>query len=70
MRLSFPNGSQEKMRHRYASFKDPVPIRRRRIEFNTADRADGNRKSAVPPLIGTSVGRYWSSNDRASKFTA
>jgi hypothetical protein len=39
MSLSFPDGSEEKMRHRYASFKDRgttahLPIRRRRIEFN------------------------------------
>jgi hypothetical protein len=40
MVFSFPDGSPEKMGHRYAIFKDPVaqldsPIRRRRIEFNS-----------------------------------
>jgi len=41
MVISFPEGSEEKMRHRYAFFNclatDPAvgnPIRRRRIEFN------------------------------------
>jgi hypothetical protein len=46
MSLSFPGGSEKKMGHRYAFFKDPgsepdFPIRRRRIEFNTGLQADG-----------------------------
>src|SRR4029077_8337274 len=55
MSLSFPESSPEKMRHRYALFKDPgskpeFPIRRRRIEFNQLFERE------VPPARALSQG--------------
>jgi hypothetical protein len=60
MSLSFPDGSEKKMGHRYAFFKDSglepdFPIRRRRIEFNGPYKRE---MSAVQTLMRPEMGAH------------